>query len=79
MDFNYGRSYFNEMFVASPTTTINGQNTNGESISVFVGTPYMLDVSEQKPNQALKALVALLGKEAKECCLHIIGDFFKDR
>jgi hypothetical protein len=39
----------------------------------------MLDVSEQKPNQALKALVALLGKEAKECRLHIIGDFFKDR
>jgi hypothetical protein len=39
----------------------------------------MLDVSEQKPNQALKVPVALLGKEAKECGLLIIGDFFKDR
>jgi hypothetical protein len=39
----------------------------------------MLDVTEQKPNQALKALVAMLGKEAKECGLPIIGKFFKDR
>jgi hypothetical protein len=39
----------------------------------------MLDVSEQKPNQALKALVALLGKEVKKCGLPIIGDFFKDQ
>jgi hypothetical protein len=39
----------------------------------------MLDVSEPKRNQALKALVALLGKEAKECGLLITGDFFKDR
>jgi len=39
----------------------------------------MLDVTEQKPNQALKALVAMLGKEAKECGLPIIGKFLKDR
>jgi len=39
----------------------------------------MLDVSEQKRNQALKALVALLGKEVKECGLPITGDFFKDQ
>ncbi len=66
MDFNYGKSYFNEMFVALPITTINGQNTNGESITLFVGTPYMLDVSEQKPNQTLKALVTMSWLERKQ-------------
>ncbi len=73
MDFNYGRSYFNEMFVALPITTINGQNTNGKSISIFVGTPFMLDVSEQKANQALKALVAMLGRKQKSvvCLLQV--------